>query len=90
MDCYEDKASDGTHGVSQTGLKSFETGNMDGKEQAYASSQEQEMTTSQINLRIPSDFSLDEPLVFGLLPFEQQSRYARISPVSSTSRTTSS
>ena len=90
MDCYEDKASDGTHGVSQTGLKSFETGNMDGKEQASASSQEQEMTTSQINLRIPSDFSLNEPLVFGLLPFEQQSRYARISPVSSTSRTTSS
>ncbi|XP_022778204.1 protein glass-like [Stylophora pistillata] len=63
---------------------------MDSNEQAPASSREQEMPTSQMNLSIPSEFSLNEPLNFGSFPFEQQSRYTKMLPVSSVSRTTSS
>lgn len=92
MECYEpeEKASDGIpSGVNSRGFQSLETENANCKEQGLASNQNQEMTTSQMNLSIPSEFSPNEPLAFWSVPLEQQSRYTRIS-ASSTSKVSSS
>ncbi|KAL9984043.1 hypothetical protein ACROYT_G006299 [Oculina patagonica] len=79
MECFEEKTPNGpTSGKSQ----SLEAQTLYNKQQGFPANDDQEMITNyarQMNLSVPTEFSLIEPLSFGSLPSAQQPRHAKTS-----------
>lgn len=79
MECYEEKTP---KGPKRGKILSLEAQTLSSKQQGFPANEDQEMITNyarQMNLSVPSECSLIEPLSFGSVPSAQQPRHARTS-----------